>query len=118
MGRETQKKGDIGKAKAIAKFTEMGYDVAVMITESAPYDLLVDTGEEIKRVSVKYFGGKDKPHLRLRKIHSNSQGYVVKRVKKNEYDWAYVYCADGREFLVREHPDAINAYNLKDSDLI
>jgi hypothetical protein len=43
--RVTQKKGDIAKAKAISTFTEKRYDVAVLLTESAPYDLIVDTDE-------------------------------------------------------------------------
>jgi hypothetical protein len=39
--RQTQRKGDIAVAQAIATFTRMGYDVAVPLTESAPYDLVV-----------------------------------------------------------------------------
>ena len=34
--RQTQRKGDIAVAQAIATFTRMGYDVAVPLTESAP----------------------------------------------------------------------------------
>lgn len=34
MGRETQKKGDLGAARAIVKLTEMGFDVLVPLSES------------------------------------------------------------------------------------
>src|SRR4051794_18934768 len=35
--RTTQRKGDIATAFAIARFTAMGYDVAIPLTESAAY---------------------------------------------------------------------------------
>ena len=40
----------------------------------------------------------------LRNIHSNSQGYVVKFLRPNAYDWLYVLHADGREFLLKACP--------------
>jgi PD-(D/E)XK endonuclease len=40
--RATQRKGDIATARAVATFTEMGFDVAIPLTESAAYDLVVD----------------------------------------------------------------------------
>jgi hypothetical protein len=97
--RVTQKKGDIAKAKAISTFTEKRYDVAVLLTESAPYDLIVDTDEGLKRVQVKYSKGKV---VDLRRIHSNSSGYVVKKYKGHkDFDWLYVYIPKMGEFLVK-----------------
>jgi len=52
--RITQRKGDIAVSQAIARFTKMGYDVALPLTESAHYDLIVDTGRVLKRVQVRY----------------------------------------------------------------
>lgn len=96
--RTTQKKGDIGAARAIFKFTELGYDVSIPLTESAAYDLIVDTGTELKRVQVKYStDGK----VDLRHIHSNAQGYVVSKVKENAYDWLFV-CTPDNDYLVKE----------------
>ena len=85
--RTTQRKGDIAVSQAIARFTKMGYDVALPLTESAHYDLIVDTGEELKRVQVKYSGARE---VALRRIHSNSNGYVVKKTGLNAYDWLYI----------------------------
>ena len=85
--RITQRKGDLATAKAIATFTQMGYDVLIPITESAPYDIVVDTSEGLKRIQVKYSSDKK---VDLRNIHSNSNGYVVKKAKQNSYDWLYV----------------------------
>lgn len=38
----------------------------------------------------------------LRRIHSNAQGYVVKSIAAQSYDWLYVMRPDGSEFLMRE----------------
>ena len=96
--RTTQRKGDIAKAKAISSFTAMGWDVWISITESASYDLIIDIPEGLKRVSVKYCSGTD---VDLRSIHSNGQGYVVKKSKEGAYDWLYVYKPSGEEFLIK-----------------
>lgn len=117
----TQDKGDLAVAKAIVKFTEMGWYVLLPTTESAPYDLVVDTNEGLKKVQVKYCGGKNaaKPYLRLRKIHSNSTGYIVKGYELGDFDWAYVYCDTGDEYLIKNIPINIKTqYTLLQSDKI
>jgi PD-(D/E)XK endonuclease len=98
--RLTQRKGDIAVAKAVHTFMLMGYDVARPLTESAPYDLIVDTGSSLYRVQVRYWG-EDKA-VGLRRIHSNSKGYVVKKTVEGAYDWLYVLGADGQEYLLKE----------------
>jgi len=81
--RLTQRKGDIAVSQCIATFTKMGFDIALPLTESAAYDLLVDDGNGIWRVQVRYSSGKE---VDLRRIHSNSTGYVVKKTQSNVYD--------------------------------
>lgn len=98
MSRETQRKGDIGVTRAIFIFTEAGYDVALPITESAPYDLIVDDGTGLYRVQARYSSSRE---VSLRRIHSNSTGYVVKKTKENAYDWLFVY-HEGRDYLIRQ----------------
>ncbi len=97
--RSTQRKGDTAVGQAIASFTRKGYDVSVPLTESAPYDLIVDSDEGIKRVQVRYSSTKD---VDLRRIHSNSNGYVVKKAKKEAYDWLYILKSDGEQYLIKE----------------
>lgn len=93
--RVTQRKGDIATAQAIATFTRMGYDVSIPVTESAKYDLIVDTPDGLKRVQVKYTSCKE---VDLRNIHSNSNGYVVKKGTPHDYDWLYVFYAVEKGF--------------------
>lgn len=96
--RHTQRKGDTAVAQAIATFTKMGYDVALPLTESASYDLLLDIGSDVKRIQVRYTGNGE---VDLRRVHSNSQGYVVKKSKDNAYDWLYVLKSSGEEYLIK-----------------
>ncbi len=97
MQRETQRKGDTAVAQAVATFTRMGYDVSIPLTESAPYDLIIDIGKSLKRIQVRYASTRE---VDLRRIHSNSKGYVVKKPKKGAYDWLYVFTGKS-EYLVK-----------------
>jgi hypothetical protein len=97
--RSTQRKGDRATAQAIATFTALGYDVSIPLTESAAYDLVVDDGSDLHRVQCKFASGRQ---VDLRRIHSNSHGYVVKRVMPQAYDWLYVMRGDSHEFLLKQ----------------
>ena len=97
--RLTQKKGDSAVAQAIATFTRLGHDVLIPLTESAPYDLAIDTNEGIKRLQVRFTSTNE---VDLRRIHSNSRGYVIKKTKHNSYDWLYILDQDGKEYLIKD----------------
>jgi hypothetical protein len=97
--RTTQRKGDVATSRALATFTSMGWDVSIPLTESAAYDLIVDDSHGLHRVQCKFAST---PDVNLRRIHSNSQGYVTKLVEENAYDWLYVLRPDGSEFLLKE----------------
>ena len=97
--RHTQRKGDTAVTQAIATFTKLGYDVSLPVTESAPYDLVVDDNGILMKVQVRYCGAID---VDLRRIHSNSKGYVVKKTKDGAYDWLYILYPEKREYLIKE----------------
>jgi hypothetical protein len=97
--RTTQRKGDLAVATAIATFTRLGWDVSVPLTESASYDLVVDDTTRLHRVQCRFSSTRE---VNLRRIHSNSQGYVVKRFEPNSYDWLYVLRPTGEEYLMEE----------------
>jgi PD-(D/E)XK endonuclease len=91
----------------------MGFDVALPLTESAAYDLVVDDGDRLRRIQCKFTGGRQ---VDLRRIHSNSNGYVVKRTASGAYDWLYVLRSDGSEYLIKECLAGRRAVNLSDAD--
>ena len=97
--RTTQRKGDTATARALATFTTLGYDVSVPFTESASYDPVVDDGTALRRVQCRYSSTKA---VNLRRIHSNSKGYVVKRYAPDSYDWLYVLRPEGQEYLIKQ----------------
>lgn len=109
--RTTQHKGDIATTRAIATFTQKGYDVSLPITESAAYDLVVDDGKGLHRVQVKFTTGKQ---VDLRRIHSNSNGYVVRKTKADDYDWLYIFRVSGEQYLVQECLSGRSSVNLND----
>ena len=108
-GRETQKKGDLAKAKAISYFTELGYEVSILITESAAYDLIVDDDIGLFKVQTKYSSRDD---VDLRRIHSNAKGYVVKRYEESAFDWLFVYRPDGRIYVFKDSPASKKSISL------
>ena len=97
--RNTQHKGDTATAQCIATFTKKGFYVLIPLTESAAYDVVLDTGETLVRVQVKYSSNKE---VDLRNIHSNAKGYVVKKTKECSYDWLYVLHESGEEYLIKK----------------
>lgn len=114
--RETQLKGDTATTQAIATFTRLGHDVSVPVTESASYDLVVDLNGQLKRVQCKWCGAKDWS-VGLRKIHSNSTGYVVKRYERDSFDMLYVLRSDGEEFLFTQDLSGRNSIRVtKEND--
>lgn len=115
--RTTQRKGDIATARAVATFTAMGYDVSIPLTESAAYDLVVDDGERLARVQCK-FTADPRRQVDLRRIHSNANGYVVKRAAEASYDWLYVFDGDGAQYLIKECLAGRRSITLRDTDTL
>lgn len=104
-------------AQAIATFTRLGHDVAVPITESASYDLIVDCDEGLKRVQVRYTSC-PRGQVEWRRIHSNGTGYVVKKTRPNAYDWLYVLNERGEEFLLKECLHARRSWTTDHASLL
>jgi hypothetical protein len=113
--RVTQRKGDIATSRAIATFTALGYDVSVPLTESAAYDLIVDDGQELFRVQCKFVNNRRR-QVDLRRIHSNSNGYVVKRTAEDSYDWLFVLDGANSEYLIRKCLAGRRSVTLRDAD--
>lgn len=97
---KTQRKGDIALARGIADFTEAEAEVSLPITESAPYDLIVDFNGQLHKVQVKYWGN-TKKSLDLRRVFSNSKGYQTSRYQEGDYHWLYVYSPEKGSFLLK-----------------
>jgi hypothetical protein len=95
----------------------MGYDVSIPLTESAAYDLVVDDGHQLARVQCK-FANDRRRQVDLRRIHSNSGGYVVKRALEGSYDWLYVLDGGHSEYLIKECLAGRRSVTLRDVDKV
>ncbi len=51
--KNSKKQGDLGLGKAIGYLTAHGYTVSLPLTDSQPYDLIVDIDGKLNRVQVK-----------------------------------------------------------------
>lgn len=114
--RDTQRKGDAAVTQAIATFTRLGYDILLPVTESASYDIVVEKDGKLHRIQVRYSSSGE---VDLRRVHSNSMGYVVKKTKVGAYDWLYILSPTSGEYLIkkclvdRRSIKAAEAYRLK-----
>jgi PD-(D/E)XK endonuclease len=93
----------------------MGFDVSIPLTESAAYDLVVDDGHQLARVQCK-FANDSRRQVDLRRIHSNSSGYVVKHVAEDSYDWLFVLDGTNSEYLIKECLAGRRSVTLRDVD--
>ena len=96
--RNTQRKGNIAVSQAMARFTKMDYDVAIPLTKSAFYDSIVDTNKELKIARVWYSGVKEVNWI----IHSNSNGYVVKKQSLIHMIGSLFLKNAGEEYIIKE----------------
>lgn len=53
MYKNSKKQGDAGLGQAIAYFTKLGYEVAIPLTDSADWDLVVEIDGVLKKIQVK-----------------------------------------------------------------
>lgn len=54
----TKQKGNIGIGAAIAYFSKIGWTVSTPLTDSQDYDIIVDDGDFLYKVQVKYVAAK------------------------------------------------------------
>lgn len=101
----TKQKADVAVAYTVAKLTEQGWNVGVLITEHAKYDLLAEKEGICHRIQVKYCTSKDNSlNVNIRNSWADKNGsHIVKR-KNNDYSVLAVYCPENKEvyFLKEE----------------
>ena len=51
----------------------------------------------------------------LRRIHSNAQGYVVKRTAQGAYDWLFILEGSGGEYLIKACLAGRRSVTVKDT---
>ncbi len=90
---------------AIAWFASRGHTVCTPLTDSQPYDLVVDMGEGLQTVQVKTTTCKDKRRnqfaVNLRTMGGNRSGTgKVKKLDKDSLDYLFIFTEAADQFLI------------------
>lgn len=118
MFRNSKKQGDAGLGQAIAYFTMLGYEVALPLTDSADWDLIVDTGEELKKVQVKTSYQMSKSGIMMFNVvvtgGNRSGKKPSKLIKDQHWDWLFLHhLVTGQQALIpKEHITSQGQINI------
>ncbi len=98
----SKKQGDVGLGSAIAYFTSKGYTVSLPLTDSQPYDLIVDMNGQLKKVQVKTTGYKDGTYyqINLSTKGGNRSFNTVKKFDRTSVDYVYALTSVGGRWLI------------------
>lgn len=94
--------GDEGLGIAIAYFTRVGLKVAIPLTDSQRYDLIIDDGQRLQRVQVRTTTMKRGRGyvVHLRTIGGNKSQVITRAFDPSDYEWLFVVCGDGTAYLI------------------
>lgn len=96
----SQTKGDTAELRVAAELRSYGYTVLIPFSENEKYDLVVDTGDALKRVQVKHA-----PHVdgsivvRCYTSNSSKTGNNRTIYKEEEIDGIAAYCTETNDYF-------------------
>ena len=97
--KNTNQRGTVGLAMAIAYFTKNGYIVSIPLNDSQDYDLIIDDGLKLQKVQVKTVlyqeNGYYKAELRTKTTRGQNKNFA-----QNSSNYLYIYTDNGDEFLI------------------
>ena len=98
----TRLQGDAGMGVAIAYFSRIGVRIGIPLTDSQPYDLMIDDDGTLSRVQVRtttvregrsYVAG-------LKTVGGNKSQIITKVFDPSAYEWLFVVCEDATAYLI------------------
>ena|SRR3989442_126790 len=97
-----RKQGNLGLAIAIAYLTRIGLDVAIPLTDTQRYDLIVVHEDGRDRVQVKTTTMKvgNSYVVHLRTVGGNKSQVIARPFDPTDYEWLFVVCADATAYLI------------------
>jgi hypothetical protein len=101
--------GNAGLGIAIAYFCRIGSSVAIPLTDTQRYDLIIDDGDGLQRVQVKTTTMKQGHGyvVHLKTVGGNRTQLNVRPFHPSDYEWLFVVCGDATAYLIPT--DAITA---------
>lgn len=101
--RNSKKQGDVGLAAAIYHFASQGYTVALPLTDSQDYDLIVDDGDRLWRVQARtstVTAPSGKAVVELRVLGGNQSFHTIKHFNSGAVDMVFAVLGDGRRYAI------------------
>lgn len=99
----TRKQGDVGTGMAVAYFTSHGYTVSIPLSDSQPYDLIVEKSGICQRVQVKTAFKKNRYGNYMAELRtvSNTRGKKldVRMPSKSNFESLFVVDGDKNMYL-------------------
>jgi PD-(D/E)XK nuclease superfamily protein len=98
----TRLQGDAGLGIAIAYFSRIGAKVGIPLTDSQPYDLMVDDGRQLARVQVRTTTVREGRSyvVGLKTVGGNKTQTITKIFDPKAYEWLFVVCGDATAYLI------------------
>lgn len=99
-----RKQGNAGLGIAIAYLSRIGVEVAIPLTDTQRYDLIVVHDDGMARVQVKTTTQRDVRYghyrVSLQSIGRNNTGTVRRKFDQNDYEWLFVVCGDACCYMI------------------
>ena len=102
----TKKQGDAGLGHAIAYFTKIGLTVAIPLTDSQDYDLIIELDGCLKKVQVKTgtaYSNNGKVPIIYAAVSGGNKSGTFKSKGIKDQDWDLIYCwhiAENKKYLI------------------
>jgi len=97
-----RKQGNAGLGIAIAYLSRIGVEVAIPLTDTQRYDLIIVHDEGMERVQVKTTTVKQgrNYYARLTTIGGNHTQVKVRKFEPTDYEWLFVVCGDATAYMI------------------
>jgi hypothetical protein len=98
----TRLQGDAGMGIAIAYFSRIGVRIGIPLTDSQPYDLMIDDGGSLARVQVRTTTVREGRSyvVGLKTVGGNKTQLITKVFDPSAYEWLFVVCGDATAYLI------------------
>jgi hypothetical protein len=100
----TRIQGNAGLGIAIAYFSRIGLQVAIPLTDTQPWDLIIENGDRLERVQVKtttqHTTKQGSYVVGLKTVGCNTKRTVTRDFHPSDYDWLFVVCGDACVYLI------------------
>lgn len=100
----TRIQGNAGLGIAIAYFSRIGVQVAIPLTDTQRWDLIIENRDRLERVQVKTTTQRTPKEggyvVHLRTVGCNTKRTVTRDFHPTDYEWLFVVCGDACVYMI------------------